>query len=246
MMYCKRPVIGVTIARNLQERRASIHEGYLTMVERHGALPVLLPVTEDEGLIDEILDGFDGFIISGGGDIDSAHWNEPLHEKAAGLDPQRDTMELMLARKLHQRHDKPVLCVCRGVQVMNVAMGGTLYQDVPSQFGETLAHRQPEKQYEAAHNVSVISGTKLSRIVGCETIGVNTLHHQAVKDVAPGLVVSAKATDGLIEALESGSHPFFLGVQWHPERLGAQDVAADRLFSVFCETCKQAKMQDKT
>lgn len=235
-MQYGRPVIAVTASRNAECNRLVILELYMKMLMRHGAIPVLLPMTTDESLTEEIVDRFDGIVISGGGDIDSANWGEPLHEKAYGIDAERDAFELALARLIH-RKKKPALCICRGEQVMNVALGGTLYQDIPSQAESAVNHRCGEIQFEVVHNVTVKPGTKLAAIVGEGTLGVNSLHHQAVREAAPCLTVSAVAEDGIIEAIECPDHPFFIGLQWHPERLGASNNGADAVFAAFCKAC---------
>lgn len=236
-MENKRPLVAVTAAKNEAGNRLLIHNGYMQMLLRHGVMPVLLPMVTDESLLEEIAEYFDGFVISGGGDIDSAIWGEPLHEKASGIDHERDAMEIALLRILHAKKTKPVLGVCRGAQAMNVAMGGSLYQDVPSQVSNPLNHSNREKEYEAAHEVEVFPGTLLSDIVGTGTLGVNTLHHQAVREVKDPMMISAIACDHVIEAIESCEHPFYIGVQWHPERLGEKDRGADALFESFCNAC---------
>ena len=235
-MENKRPIVAVTAAKNEAGNRLLIHNGYMQMLKRHGALPALLPMVTDEAMLDEIAERFDGFVISGGGDIDSAYWGEPLHEKASGIDAERDAMEIALLRILHKK-TKPVLGVCRGVQIMNVAMGGTLFQDIPSQVDNPLNHSNRDKEYEVAHDIEVFPGTKLGDIVGEGKLGVNTLHHQAVRDVKDPMMIAAIAEDHVIEAIESCEHPFFIGVQWHPERLGEKDRGADALFESFCSAC---------
>ena len=235
-MQHKRPMIAVTAARNDEKNRLTILELYMKMLLRHGAMPVLVPIVTEGALIDEIVERFDGFVISGGGDINSCYWNEPLHEKAYGLDAERDAFEIDLARKIYQMK-KPALCICRGEQVMNVALGGTLYQDIPSQAEGAMNHRCGDRQLEPVHNVTVKAGTKLASIVGEGVMGVNSLHHQAVKDVAPCLTVTAVAEDGVIEAIESRELPFYMGLQWHPERLGESNPGADAVFKAFCEVC---------
>ena len=235
-MQHKRPMIAVTAARNDEKNRLTILELYMKMLLRHGAMPVLVPIVTEGALIDEIVERFDGFVISGGGDINSCYWNEPLHEKAYGLDAERDAFEIELARKIYQMK-KPALGICRGEQVMNVALGGTLYQDIPSQAEGAMNHRCGDRQLEPVHNVTVKAGTKLASIVGEGVMGVNSLHHQAVKDVAPCLTVTAVAEDGVIEAIESSELPFYMGLQWHPERLGESNPGADAVFKAFCEVC---------
>lgn len=235
----RRPMIGVTSSKDNENRRIFIHHAYMEMLEKAGAMPVLLPITDDEAMIEQMLDTFDGFVISGGGDMDSAWWGEELHMLAAGLNPLRDRMEIMLIRKLHER-DIPTFGICRGEQVMNVALGGTLVQDIPSQVTDPIIHRDVPRQYEVSHTVQVKEGTLLAQIIGSGEKGVNTLHHQAVREAATCLNVAAVSADGVIEAVEDPSKKFFLGVQWHPERLGPENEDAMRLFAYFCNMCKKA------
>ena len=238
-MHNRRPVIGITSSKDDENRRIFIHHAYMEMVEKAGAIPVLLPMTDDESMLDDMIELCDGFILSGGGDMDSAWWGEELHKLAGGINPMRDRMEVALTRKLYERN-VPTLGICRGVQVMNVALGGTLVQDIPSQVEQPIIHRDVPNQYEESHEVEVAEGTLLAAIIGCGRVGVNTLHHQAVRDVAPGFTVAAKSPDGVFEAIENREKRFFLGVQWHPERLGMKNKAAAALFAYFCKMCQKA------
>jgi putative glutamine amidotransferase len=154
---------------------------------------------------------------------------------AREIDSERDALELDLARRAHAE-GKPLLGICRGQQVMNVALGGSLWVDIPSQVGSGVMHRQAGASRQAyLHTVEVCAGTRLADLLGTGQGPVNSIHHQAVERLAEGLVVNALAPDGLIEGLEDPCHPFFLGVQWHPEELYTQDPAARRLFQAFAD-----------
>ena len=136
---------------------------------------------------------------------------------------------------------KPVLGICRGIQLLNVGLGGTLYQDIPSQVTREfpIAHKQPFHYVSFSHRVAITPGTRLHTICQADSIGVNSSHHQAIKALANGLVATGKTSDGLIEAVEMPDYPFFVGVQWHPEYLWPEDAAAERLFTFFVTACSE-------
>jgi putative glutamine amidotransferase len=173
-----------------------------------------------------MLDLIDGLLLTGGADIDPARFGEAeVHPRTYDILPDRDEAEIELTRGALSR-EIPILGICRGIQVLNVAMGGTLYQDVPDQFSAEIAHRQHEEAIpadEPGHIINVAPNSLLERTYGEGPIGVNSFHHQAVKDLADGLVASGTSEDGLIEAVESPDRAFVLGVQWHPELMFARD-----------------------
>ncbi len=177
-------------------------------------------------------DALDGILLSGGADIDPRHFGEDPHPKMGPIDPERDEFELALVRAALQA-GTPLLAICRGIQVLNVAAGGTLYQDIPSQLAGAIKHRQDAPAYHATHRIAVERHTKLAGMVGTGDVFVNSFHHQAVRDVAPGLVVSARASDGVVEGVESGRDTFVVGVQWHPESMVDASPAMLEIFSAF-------------
>ena len=184
----------------------------------------------------------DGLILSGGSDLDPSRFGDTeVHPETYDIIPERDEAELILARMALER-DIPVLGICRGIQVLNVAMGGSLYQDVASQYPTSLAHRQQEAQIpadEPGHSVTVLAGSLLERVYGAGPISVNSFHHQAVRDTAPGMVASGLADDGLIEAIELPSASFALGVQWHPELMFERSRPHLAVFSAVVQACLQ-------
>ena len=214
---------------------------YLVALTAHGALPVVLPVTEDKALLQDYVQALDGFLFTGGGDVDPALFGQWQHPACGSITPQRDAHELALARLLLEDGRKPVLGICRGVQVLNVALGGELYQDIDTEVSAVhMAHRQKQPFPYVSHPVNIVPGTLLHRVVGLEQVMVNSLHHQAIS--RPGAwQVCATAPDGIIEAAELPEHPFFLGVQWHPEQLQHKNAAARMLFSAFAAACACAK-----
>jgi putative glutamine amidotransferase len=221
-----KPVIGITpspirqnsSAGNLE--RYAIAACYVNAVLAAGGIPVVLPL--QEGNADALLDIVDGLIFSGGADVDPAAFGDTtVHPKTYDIHPLRDRFELDLISRAIERNT-PTFCICRGIQILNVACGGTLYQDVPDQFHSPLNHRQQEtghRNHEASHEVEVGSASLLARSYAAATVQVNSYHHQAVRDVAPPLVVSGRSEDGLIEAVELPDRSFVLGVQWHPEMM---------------------------
>lgn len=170
--------------------------------------------------IAEILAHADGVLLTGGGDVDPVLYGEPVHPAFSGAEPGRDGFELALAQAAHAA-DLPVFAICRGVQVLNVARGGTLVQDIPSQLPGALEHRIAEPPSSIAHDITVTPGSLLDRILGTAVhdgrCAVNSRHHQSIKAVGDGLVVTGVAPDGVIEAVEDPGRRFCLGVQWHPE-----------------------------
>jgi putative glutamine amidotransferase len=208
------PVIGITVCRKLEDYRQSVlHVG--------GEVRILQPSAD----VEAALAGIDGLLLTGGNDVAPSRYGETPHPTVVDAEPGRDEFELKLVAGARARN-LPIFAICRGVQLLNVACGGTLVQDIPSQVAGALPHSlevPPHEPYSLAHEVWLDKGTLLSKLMGerlsdtddaCE---VNSRHHQAVKQTAPGLVVSATAPDGVIEAIEDPAASFCLGVQWHPE-----------------------------
>lgn len=219
------PLIGVTIHPTSSPDRAELDllvAEIVASVERAGGLPVLLPLGLSDGSARALFERLDGVLFSGGGDIDPQVYGAETTPLVGGVDAERDRSELRLARWVAAAH-RPCLCICRGVQLLNVAMGGTLYRDVLTEHPGAERHAwYPDHPYDLRpHPISIAPDSQLARIVGGTQIEVNSLHHQAVQQVAPGLRVVAHAPDGVIEALEIPDHPFAVAVQWHPEVLGA-------------------------
>lgn len=189
---------------------------YCGSVMGSGGLPLLLPPTDNEEQARKLLSTCDGIIFSGGVDINPKHFGEEIWNETVEIDEKRDRSELLLA-KLAIEADKPVLGICRGIQLLNVAMGGSLYQDLPSQLN--LIHRQKEAGVTDGHYVNILPGNPLHDAIGESRIKVNTYHHQAIKSVGKGFEIIARADDGIIEAMYMPSRKFVLAVQWHPEIL---------------------------
>ena len=222
----RKPVIGITPSpmEDKQDHgtfiRYAMATTYTEAIEAAGGVPLVIP--PQAGNIAEILGALDGLLLSGGGDIDPACYGDgDVHEKTYGIHALRDELELALVREAVER-DVPVLCICRGIQVLNVALGGTLVQDIPGQYASDVQHAQHKdgiRKEDPGHSVTVMPGSLLARTYGAETIAVNSFHHQALREVAPELEINAVAPDEIVEAVSRPGSAWILGVQWHPEMM---------------------------
>jgi putative glutamine amidotransferase len=246
-----RPVIGIAM-QTLEPIPGQLPlcwvmgQKYVCALTEVGAVPWLIPLlTGDEETLRAIYEAADGIFLTGGVDVDPAAYGEPRHELCGRTDPDRDWTELCLIRWALE-DQKPVLGVCRGIQVMNVAAGGTLYQDVNAQYDGGMKHDYfpPADGYERTsltHDAEVAPGSHLGRILGHARVRVNSMHHQGIKSLAPGFRPTAHAPDGLIEGIESDAERFLIGVQWHPEELAPTRPDMRRLFSAFVEAARAYK-----
>ncbi len=234
-----RPIIGLTHSVNLDEGSLHTPINYPSAIMEAGGTPLLLPVTTDETLLNAYLDVVDGVLFSGGDDIDPSTYGEDQAQGLGDVCPLRDRYEIPLCRLALQRR-MPVLGICRGLQLVNVALGGTLYQDLPSQYSGCIRHGQKQRGKYASHRVTLQAGSKLHGLYG-DTALVNSFHHQAAKDVAPSLTVTATGPDGVIEGLEMAEHPYFVAVQWHPEILvkNEENAVHKKLFRSFVDACRK-------
>jgi len=196
----------------------AVPDNYLELLDSVGLAALLIPVSGPPGRAAELADRIEGLLLTGGGDVDPAAYAAPRRPQTVGVNRRRDDVEIELAR-LACRRGLPVLAVCRGIQLLNVALGGTLVQDLPTADPPRPGHMAAQSWNTAAHPVRLEPGTLLRRLLGPE-VAVNSLHHQAVDMVAPGLLVAGRAPDGVIEAVEDSGAQFVVGLQWHPEMLG--------------------------
>jgi putative glutamine amidotransferase len=231
-----KPLIGIgsDVYVNPGERdRAFAYTTYVDALRRAGAVPVVIPPQPENAR--EVLEAIDGLVLAGGYDCDPAVYGENAHPAVEKMDTRRQESDLSLARLARER-GIPTLGICLGVQVMNVAAGGTLIQDITSQLETEIEHvSDPEDR--ARHDVLVEAGTRLGNILGTRELNVNSSHHQAIRDVGNGLRVTAHAPDGIIEGLEDPKHPFYVGVQWHPEDMSGEE-SAKRIFGAFVDAAK--------
>lgn len=238
------PVIGVTGRTDQSAPSPSpllfaIGQTYIQAVKLGGGAPVVIPPHLNEAQLRAIFERLDGLILSGGGDIQPAFFGEQDSGLPYFVDEWRDQAELALARWA-LAEGLPLLAICRGHQVLNVAAGGTLIQDIPTQFPGALTHSAVagRSKSSVAHTVEVAAGSLLATLVGAGKLRVNSVHHQAVKVVGAGLVVSARAPDGIIEGLGTPDHPFCVGVQWHPEAMVESQPVMRRLFEGLVEAAQ--------
>lgn len=239
------PIIGITAdwagpKTAFREPTFFLHQRYCREVERAGGLPLILPPCQSKKLLNHLhsLDRLDGLIISGGDfDIHPRYYGERPIAQLGNIAPERTEFELELTARALKR-DLPILGICGGAQAINVALGGSLYQDIATQVPNAGEHQQGKLKERAGHSIQIAEGSLLAKTVGRRNIVVNTTHHQAIKTPAKSLVGSARAEDGLVEAVESTQHTFVLGVQWHPEVLAPKRADQQRIFSSLIAACK--------
>ena len=208
---------------------------YSDSIIRAGAIPIIIPFTTDKNTLDEYMGLIDGLIITGGYDIDPFRYNEEPHEKLEMISLERDEYEFYLAKKAKENHIA-TFGICRGHQLINVAYGGTLYQDISLIDGANLKHKQNGLCSYPTHSIEINAGTMLYEVLGEKSM-VNSFHHLAVKDIAKDFVVSAVSKDGVIEAIEKQNGNFVMGVQWHPECLTENRGDMLKLFAYFIKKC---------
>ncbi len=225
----QRPLIGI-LPSLTDSGRLVLTPTYMDALWESGALGCIIEPTTDIKKIEEYKEIFDGFILSGGVDIHPSYYGEEIKFDSVQTDKARDDFESVAVKEFYLC-GKPILGICRGLQALNVFLGGTLYQHIDN-------HRQQEAGSVQTHSVDVIEGSKLHDIVGENKIMVNTFHHQNIKDLAPSLVADAYSYDGYIEAAHDIEHKFCIGVQWHPEIYYAKDEAMKKLFLSFVDACK--------
>ena len=232
-----KPLIGITTRNNKDADGhpiTSLQHSYLNAIIQAGGLPVMIPnILSEEDFLD-LYSRLNGILFSGGGDVSLKHFSGSDHPRIGEVDDTRDTTEIILMRTA-VNDGKPILGICRGAQVMNVALGGTLYTHIYDQLKGALDHAYPGDLRRAiVHPVNVDETTRSAEIFGETLLNVNSLHHQGLKDIAPTLKVAGHAPDGLVEVVEIPDHPYAVGVQWHPEWLTDQP-AMQRLFKSFVD-----------
>ena len=231
----REPLVGVTTSITVGQtpERAYVNSAYLHAVQQAGGVPVLLPPQLSKSSIERLVRGLDALLLTGGGDVDPAVFGEAPHATLYDVAPSRDALETQVTL-LALDKKTPLLAICRGIQVLNVALGGSLHQDVATDPGTEIQHSQKEARDQTTHKVTVAPRSRLGRILGAEDIEVNSFHHQVVKSLGRGLVPVAWAPDHLIEGVElDDDSRWVVGVQWHPEHLVGASEPARRLFSAL-------------
>ena len=230
-----RPLIGITTdheTNRYHQGVTTLTEAYTIAVAKAGGNPVLIPSPIPQPALPDLFARLDGILLAGGGDLDPTHYGTEYHGRLSNVHPPRDELELELAR-MAVSSGRPLLGICRGCQVLNVALGGTLYPHLPTEPGGSITHElRGSERTVLAHEVIIEPGTRFEQMLGERTIGVNSHHHQGLREIGSGLRVAARAPDGLVEAVELEGHPFCLAVQWHPEWLMHQRWTQD-LFRHF-------------
>ena len=216
-----KPIIGVTPLWDAERESVWMIPEYLNAIRAAGGIPVILPLIAGKADILQAVTSLDGFLLTGGPDV--------------GTCPERDTLESLVLESALEA-DKPVLGICRGIKFLNVALGGTLWQDLPTEHPSAITHRQGKPYGQTTHSVSLAG--PLQELLGKDELAVNTRHHQAVKDLAPDLSAMAFSPDGLIEAVHMPGKRFVWAVQWHPEYLFDKEADSLVLFKAFINTCK--------
>ena len=220
----KRPIIGIPCRQALNEWGGFAlgnSPTYLEAIEKAGGLPLLLPLSDETGVLDGLYEIIDGLLLAGGVDIHPDAYNHPAHEKLGSNNLLQDSSELYLTRRAIA-DGKPILGICRGHQMLNVAAGGTLYQDIPSEIENSLSHTYSSDVDDGtvlAHDIQIDEDSWLAETLGQTVIKTNSMHHQSVRDIAPNMRIVGKSSDGVVEVIESTNEHFAVGIQSHPEEL---------------------------
>lgn len=249
-MSLERPLIGIPCRHDKSDnypKSSPINaqgSTYLAAIVEAGGIPFLIPLDLDEVALRTLYDLSHGIMLTGGGDIDPHILQEAAHDTLSDVQPERDRTEIILSRWA-TAEGKPLLGICRGIQVLAISGGGTLYQDLPTQLPEAELHNYGYLQdkspswHDLPHDVKLTPDSRLAQVLQTTSLGVNSLHHQAVREVVEPFVISGRSNDGVVEAIEISDHPFCCAVQWHPEVLTAEHDTARRLFAAFVEACEE-------
>lgn len=227
----KKPIIGISGTFTGVNNATYINSTYINAVLRAGGVPVVLPINGDKEVMKRMVESIDALIMTGGEDIDPVYYSEEPIPQQGEIVPERDVFDIEMI-KYAVEQGIPLLGICRGHQLMNVAFGGTLYQDIPSQIRTgVIKHNQKAPSWYGTHNVQLVEGSVLATVLGKTSVYTNTFHHQAVKDVAPNFIVTARTSDGVIEGIEMKGNKKVFGVQFHPE--APTSKGSDEFLPVF-------------
>ena len=226
-----KPIIGIIPLWDDDKESIWMLPEYMNALEKNGATPIILPLSTDEEVLDKCFDIVDGILFTGGHDVNPRFYNQK-NEKCGLLCDSRDEMEKYLFTKAIE-NDKPVLGICRGIQLFNALLGGTLYQDLPTEHPSETKHSMTKPYNRGVHTVDILKDTPLFEIIGVDKLSVNSYHHQAIKDLAPNVVANAISEDGLVEAITLPNKKFVMAVQWHPEFLWQDSEENDAIIKAF-------------
>ena len=220
--------------------KAFVNRSYVDSIVRAKGIPTIIPIIEDEEIIKKMLESVDGIIMTGGVDVHPFRFNEEPIEKIGTISAERDDFDFTVM-KYAAEMNKPILGICRGIQVINVYFGGTLIQDIPSQRSSNILHSQTAEYHVATHKIQIVKDSIIYDMLG-ENSEVNSFHHQAIDKLAKDFKVTATAKDGIVETIEyKKKDSFILGIQWHPELMSAKNVKMQNIFDMFVEVCKSRK-----
>lgn len=233
----KKPLIGLIPLVDAERESYWMLPGYMQAIEQAGGIPVMLPLTDDPSTLAQLSETLDGFLFTGGQDVSPALYRRPVSPGCGACCPARDDMEARLLR-LALAQDKPLLGICRGIQVINALLGGDLYQDLPTEHPSPVCHHQSPPYDRPVHTVTLEADTPLGQLLGAGPLPVNSYHHQAVRTLAPSLRAMARSEDGLVEALWLPTASFVWAVQWHPEFSYPTDEASWKIVARFVDACR--------
>lgn len=236
-----RPLVGIPCQADFRDgSKRPIYgnnRAYVHAVEDAGGIPVLIPMLNDISFLASLVMRLDGLLLSGGGDVDSSRYDADPHLLLGSVDTQLDELEFSLVRWALQEN-MPILGICRGMQLLNIACGGTLYQDLGDEYPGSMEHcRRELPRNTLIHNVHVVAGSRLEKILGTNEVWINSLHHQAIKAPGNNVQISGRAEDGVAELMEVADQRFVIGIQGHPEEIYTRELAYARLFSAFVKAC---------
>lgn len=231
-----KPIVGITPLFDEVKDSIWMLPGYMEGIRDAGGIPIILPLDVNDEELNRVYDLCDGFLLTGGQDINPARYGKPVSEKCGVINEKKDELEAKLFRRAYSE-DKIVLGICRGIHLINVELGGTLYQDLPSELlsNQSVNHQMEAPYNRKVHSVQLEKNSSLYRLLRKEEIGVNSYHHQGIKSLGKDLEVMAYAADGLIEGICSKSKKFIWGIQWHPEYLYREDENCQNIFRMFVQ-----------
>lgn len=234
-----RPIIAVTCSFDEDAGSYKIHQDYVQALANSGAIPYVIPNLPEEDIDSQVtVADVDGLLFSGGTDFDPNWFDEEPRYKLSEIVPDRDSLEIELVKEA-MKTGLPFLGICRGIQAVNVAAGGSIYQDIGSQVEDSLRHQQDAPTWHPIHQIEIDSRSLLAEILEATSLQVNSFHHQAINQVADGFKVTATASDGIIEGIEADNGNFQIGVQWHPERMWRKHPIHEKLFSRLIDEAKR-------